>query len=65
MKLASDNPIRFLCKTESRFFGRDGGLVSISKNLERFDGMQAFADEVRDALRLREIEFKQSRYYDR
>ncbi len=65
VKLASDNPIRFLCKSEPGFFGKNGKLISLSRRLERFDGMETFVNEAMDALVLREMDFKRSRYYDK
>ncbi len=65
MQVAIDNPIAALCSSASDYFARNGKLISLSRKLEKFDGVQAFVDEVMDALALREIDFKQSRYYDK
>ena len=65
VKLARENPIHFICKSEPEFFDDRNGLISLNRSLERFDGLQEFADEVYDALRFRTMDFKRSRYYGR
>lgn len=64
VKLAVENPIRFLCKSEPLYFRRkDDGLISLTDRLRDYSMMKEFIGEVRDALSFRAMDFKQSRYY--
>ena len=54
MKLAKDNPVKFLIKTESDFFkGTDENLIELYKDMENIINNNIIKEQMLDALTLR------------
>jgi len=59
IKLAIDNPIKFLCKTENTFFKKtDNGLIGMFDDMKDFINNEVFKEQMIDAVLCRE-----NRYY--
>ncbi len=59
IKLAKDNPIKYLMKTSSEFFcSNEGTLIVLNEKFESAIGIYGFAEEMKDA-----ISYRVDRYY--
>ena len=65
ISLAKKDPIKFFCKSTPEYFSDNNGLIKLSSELKKFDGVQAFFDEVMDCIEYRTIDYKQNRYNER
>lgn len=62
IKLAKENPIKFLLKTEHDFFvQKEGFLLSLSDEMEEIISNEAFIINMEDAIRLREKKYYSER----
>ncbi|KOA18070.1 UvrABC system protein B [Clostridium homopropionicum DSM 5847] len=62
VKLAKDNPIKFLLQTSNDFFYKDGEEFCLNEEIEEFKGNEIFSDHFRDAVEFREREFYRRRF---
>lgn len=60
-KLAKDNPLKFLAKTEKEFFYFDKEDYCLDKNLEKFKANKAFVKHFKDAVDFRTREYYKNR----
>lgn len=61
VKLANDNPIKFLSKSSSEFFYKDGQEFCLNEEIEAFKENKVFLEHFRDAVEFREREFYRRR----
>lgn len=61
IKLARNNPVKFLCQSESDFFTSDENCVYLNNDLAPFIQDQTFINHIKDALELRKQEFYKTR----
>lgn len=62
IKLAKENPIKFLLKTEGEFFAkRDGYLLSLADKMEKVINNEFFIINMEDAIKLREKKYYSER----
>lgn len=62
IKLAKENPVRFLTKTEGRFFSTDGSGLDLSNDIGDVGSLPDFRKHVLDAVGYRTLLFKEIRY---
>ncbi|WP_243124576.1 DEAD/DEAH box helicase family protein [Clostridium sp. AWRP] len=60
-KLAKDNPLKFLAKTENEFFYFDKEDYCLNENLEEFKANEAFVKHFKDAVDFRTREYYKNR----
>lgn len=60
-KLAKDNPLKFLAKTENEFFYFDKEAYCLNENLEEFKANEAFVKHFKDAVDFRTREYYKNR----
>lgn len=61
IKLARNNPVKFLCQSESDFFTSDENCVYLNNDLAPFIQDQTFINHIKDALEFRKQEFYKTR----
>lgn len=61
VKLANDNPIKFLSKSSTEFFYKDGEEFCLNEEIEVFKENKVFLEHFRDAVEFREREFYRRR----
>ncbi|WP_048062362.1 hypothetical protein [Methanococcus aeolicus] len=57
IKLAKENPIRFLMKTESEYFKMDGNYFCLTEQLKPVVDNKIFVDNYKDILEFRRLEY--------
>lgn len=63
VKLAKDNPIKFLKKTESAFFvEKEGYVLSLTEDMVEYIHSECFKEHVRDIIELRTLTYYKDRF---
>lgn len=65
VKLAKDNPIKYLLKSDSEFFYKEGDTFCLNSELESFKDNKAFLKHFKDAVEFRGREFYRRRLGER
>nr|WP_308462458.1 DEAD/DEAH box helicase family protein [Clostridium weizhouense] len=62
IKLAKDNPVKFLSKTHSKFFYIDGEDFCLVEELLQFKNNKSFMEHFRDAIEYRTMQYYKNRF---
>ena len=63
LKLAKDNPVKFLLKTHGDFFKvNDGSVMALQDDLEQFIHNEDFKNHIKDAIELRVETYYKNRF---